>query len=57
LVDAGLDLAADSHKRPPGFDGRIQRWRVKGEDNEFRGWTKAPTGKAGAGTSGRTTTR
>ena len=40
LVNAGLDLAADSHKRPLEFSGRIQRWRVKGEDNEFRGWTK-----------------
>ena len=40
LVDAGLDMAADSHKRPAEFAGRIQRWRVKGEDNEFRGWTK-----------------
>lgn len=40
LTRAGLDLSADSRRRPLAFDGDIQRWRVHGEDNEFRGWTR-----------------
>ena len=37
---AGLLLDRDSHGKPPLFDGRIQRWRVAGEDREWRGWTR-----------------
>lgn len=40
LHAAGLMLDRDSHGKGPMFEGRVQRWRVEGEDNEWRGWTR-----------------
>lgn len=35
--------------RPMVFDGRIQRWRVRGEDTERRGWTRLKEWVSGTG--------
>lgn len=40
LLAAGLLLDRDRGGKPPIFDGRVQRWRVAGEDKEWRGWSR-----------------
>jgi putative DNA primase/helicase len=40
LREAGLLLDADRRKLPLTIDGTIQRWKVEGGDQEWRGWTR-----------------
>lgn len=40
LREAGLLLDRDRRGKPVMIDGQIQRWRVSGEDKEWRGWSR-----------------